>query len=78
MASDDARFQAFLDDPDRPQRFLGEFCDREGVAFFDATSGLREAAKTEPMYFLREGHVNEAGSAELAELVHEWLTGGAN
>ena len=69
-------FSAFLEDPDRPQRFLSEFCSDAGISFIDATPGLRRAATREPMYFLREGHVNEAGSAEIASQIHEWLTNG--
>jgi hypothetical protein len=72
-AVDDERFAAFMDDPDRPQKFLSRLCADERIAFLDATPGLRAAAGREPMYFLREGHLNEAGSEELASQIYGWL-----
>lgn len=57
---------AFLADIDRPQRFLRKFCATEQVRFVDLTPALRER-RTEPAYFLREGHLNSLGSAIVAD-----------
>lgn len=69
----DDRYAEFLKDPDRPQRFLRKFCVEHGVPLIDPTAALRAASREEPAYFLREGHLNQFGSDQLALELHRWL-----
>jgi predicted ATPase len=69
QAAADPRYGEFVNDMDRPQRLLGEFCRRAGVPFVDATPALRAASGPLPLYFLADGHLNERGSAQVAEVV---------
>ena len=61
---------AFLSDIDRPQRVLKSFCASERIRFVDLTPALREE-RTEPAFFLREGHLNALGSAIVANRLLE-------
>jgi hypothetical protein len=73
FALGDARYADFLEDPDRPQRLLREFCLRNDVPCIDPTRKLIEAAGERPVYYLREGHLNAFGSEVLAREVYGWL-----
>ncbi|MBR9989522.1 MAG: hypothetical protein KFH98_07190, partial [Gemmatimonadetes bacterium] len=67
----DARYARFLSDPDRPQRLVQSVAQRLDVRFVDLTPALRQAAPGSVLYFPREGHFNEAGSALAAEVIYE-------
>lgn len=70
-AQRDERFARFLGDPDRPQRLLAGLARRLEVPFIDLTGALRAAARDSMLYFPREGHFNEAGSAVAARVIFE-------
>jgi hypothetical protein len=70
-ANGDARYASFLSDPDRPQRVLEALARRLDVPFIDLTAPLREAAEKSLVYFPREGHFNELGSAIAAQVIYE-------
>jgi len=70
-ASSDERCAGFLSDPDRPQRVLEALARRLEVPFVDLTPALRSAAERATLYFPREGHFNEAGSAIAAQVLYE-------
>ncbi len=70
-SDEDPRYQRLLADPDRPQRLLAAFCEREGLTFIDTTAPLRAAQRA---YFPREGHLNEAGGRVVAKVLHQALT----
>ncbi|HEX6265569.1 MAG TPA: hypothetical protein VFZ81_01600 [Burkholderiales bacterium] len=67
----DARYAAFLSDPDRPQRALQAAAGQLGVRLVDFTPALRRAAEQSLVYFPREGHFNELGSAIAAQLLYD-------
>ncbi|RIK89939.1 MAG: hypothetical protein DCC71_25740, partial [Proteobacteria bacterium] len=67
---DEPLYAAFLDDVDRPQRVLLEFCAVEGLSCFDTTPALR-APRDEPAYFLHEGHLSAYGSRIVADAFHD-------
>jgi hypothetical protein len=69
----DPRYADLIEDPYRPQRALREFCVENGVPLIDATLALREAARENPVYYLREGHMNSWGSRQLALETYRWL-----
>ena len=58
-------YQAFLADVDRPQRMLLELCEEEALRCIDLTTALR-APRSEPAFFLHEGHLNAFGSRLVA------------
>ncbi len=64
-------YKNFINDIDRPQRMLREFCSKMDIQFIDATSILRRASISEPVYFPQEGHLNIYGSGQLATLLYE-------
>ncbi len=66
----DPRYEAFLADIERPQNLLRKFCDELGIPFIDASPALQETGKNTPMFFPREGHLNEHGSQVVAELLY--------
>lgn len=70
-ADGDARYASFLSDPDRPQRVLQALASRLDVPFIDMTPALRRAAARSLLYFPREGHFTEAGSAITARVTYE-------
>ena len=72
-AQTDVRFRRFLSDPDRPQRLVQSVARRLDVPFIDLTPALRQAANGSVLYFPREGHFNEAGSALAAEVIYRHL-----
>jgi len=57
----------------RPQRALRDFCVAQGIPCVDALQPLRERARHEPMFNVRETHLNDLGHAVLAELTVEAL-----
>jgi hypothetical protein len=71
LAGGDARYASFLSDPDRPQRMLQALARRLDVAYVDLTPALRLAAANAVVYFPREGHFNEAGSAIAAGVIYQ-------
>ena len=73
FSANDPRYAEFIEDPNRPQRALREFCDQSGVPLIDTTSALREASRENPIYFLREGHLNAFGSERVALELYRWL-----
>jgi hypothetical protein len=70
-ADSDARYASFLSDPDRPQRMLEALARRLEVPFIDLTAPMRQAAEQSLLYFPREGHFNELGSAIAAQVIYE-------
>ncbi|WNM64086.1 hypothetical protein [Candidatus Nitrospira neomarina] len=66
----DPRYETFLEDLERPQNLLRKFCDELGIPFIDASPALQETGKEIPMFFPREGHLNEHGSQVVAELLY--------
>jgi hypothetical protein len=70
--ADQPLYAAFLDDIDRPQRLLLEFCERERLGCADLTPALR-APRNELAYFLHEGHLNAFGSSLVANALYEEL-----
>ncbi len=56
-------------DIERPQRRLRAMCAQEGVICVDPLDALRERARVEPMFNVRETHMNDLGHAVLAEFV---------
>lgn len=66
----DPRYEAFLADIERPQNLLRKFCDELGIPFIDASPALQATGKNTPMFFPREGHLNEHGSQVVAELLY--------
>lgn len=73
FSTHDHRYAEFLKDPERPQRSLRRFCALNDVPLIDATAAIKEAGSRSPAYYLREGHLNAFGSAELAAEIHRWL-----
>jgi hypothetical protein len=73
FAVDDSRYAEFLADPDRPQRSLRRFCVEHEVPLIDATPALQEVGRENPVYYLREGHLNAFGCEQLAVEIHRWL-----
>ena len=70
-AAQDDRFDEFLMDPERPQRLLEAFCLEEQVPFIDTTAELRRADAGGPVFFVREGHLNENGAEEVARILFD-------
>ena len=70
-AASDARYASFLSDPDRPQRVLQAVARRLDVPFIDVTPALGRAAARSVVFFPREGHLNEAGCAVVAQVIYE-------
>lgn len=66
----DPRYETFLADLERPQNLLRKFCEEQEIPFIDASLALQENGKKIPMYFPREGHLNEHGSQVVAELIY--------
>ena len=75
---DDPVIDAFLDDVDRPQRLLGQVAERLGVAFVDTTPVIRERTNRYPVYFPREGHLNELGTALVGDAIFDSTIGAAD
>jgi hypothetical protein len=73
--ADEPLYAAFLEDLDRPQRTLLDFCVERGLRCLDLTGYLRERRSGSPAYFLREGHLNEHGSEIVARALFENLIG---
>jgi hypothetical protein len=71
LADSDERYAGFLSDPDRPQRMVQGLAQRLDVPYIDLTPALRRAAADSVVYFPREGHFNEAGSAVAASVLYE-------
>ena len=71
LADTDPRYASFLSDPDRPQRMVQDLAQRLDVPYIDLTPALRRAAADSVVYFPREGHFNEAGSAVAASVLYE-------
>ena len=67
---EDERYALFLEDMDRPQRLLAEFCRENNVPFVDLTAALRRAVGP---YFPSEGHLNEYGSEIVADVLYQTL-----
>jgi hypothetical protein len=70
-ANGDARYAAFLSDPDRPQRVLQALARRLDVQFIDLTPAMRRAAAHSVLYFPRDGHFNELGADVAAQVIFE-------
>lgn len=66
----DPRYEIFLADPERPQNLLKNFCEEQEIPFIDASLALQENDKKIPLFFPREGHLNEHGSQVVAELIY--------
>lgn len=58
---------------DRPQRVLGQYCASRGILCVDPLPELRAAAAANPMFNLREGHLNDRGHALLGSLLGDAL-----
>jgi hypothetical protein len=69
-AEQDERFASFIQDMNRPQRLLAEFCKEHDVPFVDLTPALSQIAGA---YFPREGHLTELGSDVVARVLHAAL-----
>ena len=69
----DPRFQTFLADPERPQNVLKKFCEEQEIPFIDASAAIQKSGTKIPMFFPREGHLNEHGSRVVAELLYRSL-----
>jgi hypothetical protein len=69
----DPTFEEFLEDMDRPQRMLKEFCVSQGVVFIDTTPTLRKAPIA---YFPHDGHLNDIGTDIVARVLLERITTG--
>lgn len=74
-ATDDENYASFVREMDRPQRLLMQLCAERRLRCIDPTERLRAASERKPTYFLREGHLNDHGSAVVAEAVRELLDG---
>ncbi|MFZ1745542.1 MAG: hypothetical protein WAU17_06455, partial [Nitrospirales bacterium] len=66
----DPRYETFLADIERPQNLLRKFCEEQGIPFIDASPALQKNGTKIPMFFPREGHLNEHGSQVVAELIY--------
>jgi hypothetical protein len=66
----DPRYETFLADIERPQNLLRKFCEEQGIPFIDASPALQKNGTKTPMFFPREGHLNEYGSQVVAELIY--------
>jgi len=62
-------YAAFLQDVDRPQRCLREFCARTRLPFIDTTAPLRRGARARPPYFPFEAHLNPFGAGIVAAAI---------
>lgn len=73
LVGQDSTYRTFLDDIDRPQRVVLEWCGERKLRCIDTTPRLREASEQQATYFLREGHLNEYGVGVVAEAMAEML-----
>ncbi len=69
----DQRYADFVQDIDRPRNTLRDFCMSNGISFIDMTPVLREAAQTNPVYFLTEGHLNTEGSKLVSKVIYQYI-----
>jgi lysophospholipase L1-like esterase len=56
-----------------PPERLARWGERHGVLVIDTLPALREASKTQPLYFAKDGHANGAGHAVIARAVFDAL-----
>jgi hypothetical protein len=69
----DQRYADFVQDIDRPRNTLRDFCMSNGISFIDMTPVLREAAQTNSVYFLTEGHLNTEGSKLVSKVIYQYI-----
>jgi hypothetical protein len=63
----------FLNDTDRAQRLLRQLAGRLNIDFVDTTEALRDRTNRYPVYFPREGHLNEHGTAIVGDAIYRSL-----
>jgi len=70
LGGDSAAVQAYLADPDRPQRLVAAFCEESGLACVDLLPALREAkGRGETLFFPIDQHLTPAGHRLAARLL---------
>jgi len=69
----DEETRGFLADDRRPQRLLAELSAGLGLQMVDATDALIEESATTPVYFAREGHLNEDGARVVGAAIADTL-----
>jgi lysophospholipase L1-like esterase len=60
-------------DLELPQRILREHLDARGIAYVDLLETFRDAARTRPLYLVRNTHWNRAGNQLAADTLHQAL-----
>lgn len=72
-APHDPNYKMFLEDMDRPQRLLMKLCEKHKIHCVDVTDKLRTASRNEPVYFLREGHLNAYGVSVIYDVFEDLI-----